>query len=172
MAMIILPLAQLPPCPGLGCGPCWLGNHFSSFLQFFVCQVIIFKKPFKEHPVCLGCLWVLGLADVLVSTGCQVVKLRERTLNSAGSNRSKSTQNFQLGRKCAMMPSGRQLVWSVPRFSRLPTVGESPMARYKPLPPLLISPSLIWYETLTGVDASMTSLPGVDPVHDPLKRAP
>merc|ERR1712156_665669 len=33
------------------------------------------------------------------------------------------------------MPSGRQLVWSVPLFLRLPIVGGSPMARYKPLPP-------------------------------------
>ena len=41
---------------------CLPGNYFSNFLQFL----------FQEHPVCLGCLWVLGLADVLVSTGCQV----------------------------------------------------------------------------------------------------
>ena len=125
----------------------------------------------QEHPVCLGCLWVLGLANVLVSSGCQVVKLRERILNSLGSNPSKSTQNFQLGRKCAMMPSGRQLVWSVPLFLRFRTVGESPMARYELLPPLLKVPSLIWYETHHR-DGLMMSLQGVDPVHDPPKRAP
>ena len=178
MAMVILPLALLPLCPGLGCGPCWLGDHFSNFPQFFICQEIIFQIPFLSCARNILSAWaVCGFWDWLMylsplAARCQVVKSRERILSSPGSNRSKSTQNFQLGRKCAMMPSGRQLVWSVPLFSRLPTVGESPMARYKPLPPLLKVPSLIWYETFSGIDGSMISFQGVDPVHDPPKRAP
>merc|ERR1711962_1428023 len=38
--------------------------------------------PLLEHPVCLGCLWVLGLADVLVSTGCQVQTVQNQPKTS------------------------------------------------------------------------------------------
>merc|ERR1711962_1641904 len=102
---------------------------------------LLVRNILSAWAVCGFWDWLMYLSPL--AARCQVVKLRERILNSPGSNRSKSTRNFQLGRKCATMPSGRQLVWSVPLFSRLPTLGELSMANFKLLPHLLKVPSLI-----------------------------